>query len=304
LDPALLRPGRFDRRVVLDWPDINGRTAILKVHAKGKPIEDGVSLETIAKLTPGFTGADLANLLNEAAILTARRNKKFVGMKEMEEAIDRVIMGPERKGRKISQREKEITAYHESGHALVARMLKDADPVHKVSIVARGMTGGHTRQLPTEDRYLWTSVQFNALLATSLAGHAAEKAVFNDVSTGAENDIERATKIARKMVTEYGMSQKLGPRSFGRKEELVFLGREISEQRDYSDKIAEEIDEEVHLLIDTAYKTAQEILANNNGKLRRLAESLIIKETVDGEELEKLFSDPIAPAEEKPVAAS
>ena len=304
LDPALLRPGRFDRRVVLDWPDITGRIAILKVHAKGKPIEDGVNLETLAKLTPGFTGADLANLLNEAAILAARRNKKFVGMKEMEEAIDRVIMGPERKGRKISQREKEITAYHEAGHALVARMLKNADPVHKVSIVARGMTGGHTRQLPTEDRYLWTSSQFDALLATSLAGHAAEKAAFNEVSTGAENDIERATKIARKMVTEYGMSQKLGPRSFGRKEELVFLGREISEQRDYGDKVAEEIDEEVHKIIDDAYKTAQEILATHRAKLKQLADYLIAKETIEGEELEKVFSEPVPQTEEKPVTAS
>jgi len=304
LDPALLRPGRFDRRVVLDWPDINGRIAILKVHAKGKPLEDGVNLETLAKLTPGFTGADLANLVNEAAILAARRNKKFVGMKEMEEAIDRVIMGPERKGRKISQREKEITAYHESGHALVARMLKNADPVHKVSIVARGMTGGHTRQLPTEDRYLWTSSQFDALLATSLAGHAAEKAIYNEVSTGAENDIERATKIARKMVTEYGMSQKLGPRSFGRKEELIFLGREISEQRDYGDKVAEEIDEEVHNIIDRAYKTAQEILTVHRAKLKQIAEHLIAKETVEGEELEKLFSEPVPEPEQKPVAAS
>lgn len=304
LDPALLRPGRFDRRVVLDWPDINGRIAILKVHAKGKPLEEAVNLETLAKLTPGFTGADLANLVNEAAILAARRNKKFIGMKEMEEAIDRVIMGPERKGRKISQREKEITAFHESGHALVARMLKNADPVHKVSIVARGMTGGHTRQLPTEDRYLWTSSQFDALLATSLAGHAAEKVIFNEVSTGAENDIERATKIARKMVTEYGMSQKLGPRSFGRKEELIFLGREISEQRDYGDKVAEEIDEEVHNIIDTAYNTAREILTTHLAKLKQIAEQLIAKETIEGEELERLFSSPVPEPEQKPVAAS
>jgi cell division protease FtsH len=304
LDPALLRPGRFDRRVVLDWPDINGRIAILKVHAKGKPLEEAVDLETLAKLTPGFTGADLANLVNEAAILAARRNKKFIGMKEMEEAIDRVIMGPERKGRKISQREKEITAYHESGHALVARMLKNADPVHKVSIVARGMTGGHTRQLPTEDRYLWTSSQFDALLATSLAGHAAEKAIFNEVSTGAENDIERATKIARKMVTEYGMSQKLGPRSFGRKEELIFLGREISEQRDYSDKVAEEIDEEVHGIIQSAYNTARDILTIHIAKLKQIAEQLIAKETIEGEELEKLFNEPVPEPEQKPVPAS
>lgn len=304
LDPALLRPGRFDRRVVLDWPDISGRIAILKVHAKGKPLEEGVNLETLAKLTPGFTGADLANLLNEAAILAARRNKKFIGMKEMEEAIDRVIMGPERKGRRISQREKEITAYHESGHVLVARMLKNADPVHKVSIVARGMTGGHTRQLPTEDRYLWTSSQFSALLATSLAGHAAEKTVFNEVSTGAENDIERATKIARKMVTEYGMSQKLGPRSFGRKEELIFLGREISEQRDYGDKVAEEIDEEVYSIIQSAYNAAQEILTTHRARLKQIAELLIAKETIEGEELEKLFNEPVPEPEEKPVPAS
>ena len=293
LDPALLRPGRFDRRVVLDWPDINGRMAILKVHTKGKPLDETVNLDTIAKLTPGFTGADLANLVNEAAILAARRNKKLVGLKEMEEAIDRVIMGPERKGRKISQSEKEIIAYHEAGHALVARMTKDADPVHKISIVARGMTGGHTRFLPTEDRHLMTYSQLTARLATSLGGRAAEHINFTDVSTGAENDIEGATKIARKMVTEYGMSAKLGPRTFGRKEELVFLGREISEQRDYGDKVADEIDAEVYSIVNKAYMTACDILGTNKAKLKQIADHLITKETVEGDELNQLFDSPV-----------
>ena len=299
LDPALLRPGRFDRQVVLDRPDIKGRKGILEVHAKGMPLEDSVDLETVAKQTPGFSGADLANLVNEAAILAARRDKKQIGLLELEESIDRVIAGPERRSRIISPKEKEITAYHESGHALVARMLTNADPVHKVSIIARGMTGGYTRLLPKEDRYLWTRSQFNDVLATLLGGHCAEVLIFGEMSTGPESDIGQTTKIARKMVTEYGMSKKMGPRTFGRREELVFLGREISEQKDYGDKIADEIDEEVQQLIQQAHSVASGILAENKGKLVQLAEELIARETIEGEELEALFNKPVTEAAPK-----
>ena len=293
LDPALLRPGRFDRQVVLDPPDIVGRKAILQIHAKGKPLEPDVNLETIARLTPGFSGADLANLVNEAAILAARRNKKTVGTAEMEEAIDRLIAGPEKKSRVISPREKDLAAYHEGGHALVAKMLPHADPVHKISIVARGMMGGYTRLLPTEDRRIWTGSQFKDMLAVSLAGRAAEELVFQDFSTGAESDIAQATKIARKMVMEYGMSQLLGPRAFGRKEELVFLGREISEQRNYSEKVAMEIDQEVQRLINEAYQTAKDILREKRAKLNHIAQELIAKETIEGEALATLFQEPV-----------
>jgi len=289
LDPALLRPGRFDRRVILDRPDIVGRTAILKVHANGKPLDKGVDLKVLAKGTVGFSGADLSNLVNEAALLAARRNKKTIGIKEFEESVDRVIAGPERKSRKISPREKEITAYHEAGHALVARMLPNADPVHKVSIVARGMSLGHTRQLPVEDRYLMTRAQFKDVLATLLGGHTAEELIFNEMTTGAQNDIEQATKLARAMVTNFGMSDKLGPRTFGHKEEMVFLGREISEQRDYSDKVAELIDDEVHDIIQQAHETARRILTENKAKLVKIAEELITRETLEGEALEALF---------------
>jgi len=294
LDPALLRPGRFDRRVILDQPDINGRTAILKVHSNGKPLDETVNLEVLAKETAGFSGADLANLVNEAAILSARRDKKTIGMRELEESIDRVIAGPERKSRRISPKEKEITAYHEAGHALVARMLPNADPVHKISIVARGLTLGHTRQLPTEDRYMLTHSQFKDMLATLMGGHTAEEIIFSEITTGSQNDIEQATKMARKMVTSFGMSDKLGPRTFGQKEELVFLGREISEQRDYSDKVAEQIDDEVHNIIQHAYDTAKRILTENKPKLIHIAQRLITEETIEGEELEALLSEPIA----------
>ncbi|MBI4300760.1 MAG: cell division protein FtsH, partial [Chloroflexi bacterium] len=308
LDPALLRPGRFDRRVVLDRPDINGRKAILEVHAKGKPIDEkSVSLEVIAKQTPGFSGADLANLVNEAAILAARRNKKQITMPEFEEAIDRVISGPERRSRLISAKEKEITAYHEAGHALAARMLPDADPVHKISIVARGMAGGYTRLLPTEDRYLWTRSQFRAMLAWALGGRAAEELAFNEVTTGAENDIEQATKIARKMVTEYGMSEKIGPLTLGHKEELIFLRREIGEQKNYSEKVAEEIDSEIRRLIDEAYATARRILTEHQGKLRQIAERLMTDETIEGKTLDELFNSPVPDdylAADRPLKAS
>ena len=304
LDEALLRPGRFDRRIILDRPDINGRTAVLKIHSKGKPLTKSISLKELAKLTVGFSGADLANLVNEAAILSARRNKKTIAMQEFEESIDRVIAGPERKSRRVNAKEKEITAYHESGHALVARMLPNADPVHKVSIVVRGMSLGHTRQLPTEDHYLLTRSQFNDMLATLLGGHAADALIFDELTTGAADDIKRATELAHKMVTEYGMSDRLGPRTFGNKQEMVFLGREISEQRNYGDKVADLIDEEVHSIINQAREIARNILLQNKLRLTYIAERLIAQETLEGEELEAIFTEPISKTPPKLVAKS
>ncbi len=292
LDPALLRPGRFDRQVVLDRPDIAGRLAILTVHARGKPLETEVELSLLARQTPGFSGADLENLVNEAAILAARRNKKTIGNRELTEAIDRVIAGPERKSRVISERERLMTAYHEAGHALVARMLPYADPVHKVSIVARGMMGGYTRVLPEEDRFFWTKKQFEDQLAVFMGGHVAEELIFQEISTGAANDIERMTNLARRMVTEYGMSKKLGPLAFGRKEELIFLGREINEQRNYSDPVAYEIDKEIHDLIDDAYSRAKNVLTSNMDKLEAITLLLLENETIDGPEIEALFDAP------------
>ncbi len=291
LDPALLRPGRFDRRVTLDLPDLEGRKAILRVHASGKPLAPEVTLETVAKETPGFSGADLSNLVNEAAILAARGNKKSIFMEEFEEAVDRIIAGPERKSRLINRREKEMTAYHEAGHALVAWALPHADRVHKISIVSRGSMGGHTSLLPEEDRYLWTKNQFSDMLAVTMGGRVAEEQIFDEVTTGASNDLERATKIALGMIKRYGMSISLGPRTFGKREEMIFLGREISEERDYGDKVAEEIDEEVKALINKAYTRANEILISHKAKLVRLAEYLIEHETVSGEALNHLFND-------------
>ena len=299
LDPALLRPGRFDRRIILDKPDIQGRTAILKIHATGKPLAKKVNLEEVAKQTVGFSGADLANLVNEAAILAARRDQKVVEQIDFEESIDRVIAGPERKSRRVSQKEKEITAYHEAGHGLVAKLLPDADPLHKISIVARGMTLGHTRQLPSEDRYLMTRSQFTAMLATLLGGYAAEELTFNELSTGGSDDIRRATDLAHKMVTSYGMSDLLGPRTFGNKEEMVFLGREISEQRDYGDKMADMIDDEVHRLIQAAHDTAKNTLLENRDTLKLLAEKLVSLETLEGKVLEDIFQKPKAKAKTK-----
>ena len=302
LDPALLRPGRFDRQVILDRPDIRGRAAILEVHSKGKPLEDEVDLMILAKQTPGFTGADLANLVNEAAILAARRGKKKAGMPEFNEAIDRVIAGPERKSRVISEKERRIIAYHEAGHALVGHLLPNADPPYKISIVARGMAGGFTRYLPNEDRHLMTSSEYSDVLATSLGGHVAEELTLGEVTTGPQSDLERATNIARQMVTQWGMSERLGPRTFGRKEEMIFLGREISEQRNYSEKVAEEIDEEVRRLIDKAHETAKQLLTDNRGKLDEVVEWILIKETMEGEELTKLLDAPVGelPPPEEP----
>ena len=291
LDPALLRPGRFDRRVTLDLPDIKGREAILKVHSAGKPIAPEVALENLAKETPGFSGADLANLVNEAAILAARADKKSIFMEEFEEAVDRIIGGPERKSRIISPREKEMTAYHEAGHALVAHNLPHADRVHKISIVSRGNMGGHTSLLPDEDRYLWTKNQFGDMLSVMMGGRVAEEMIFSEVTTGASNDIERATKVALSMVKRYGMSESLGPRTFGKVQEMVFLGREISEERDYGDKIAEEIDEEVRVLIKLAYERAQVILAENKPSLVLLSEYLIEHETISGVNMVRLLDD-------------
>jgi len=291
LDPALLRPGRFDRRVTLDLPDIKGREAILKVHSAGKPIAPEVTLDNLAKETPGFSGADLANLVNEAAILAARANKKSIFMTEFEEAVDRIVAGPERKSRIISPREKEMTAYHEAGHALVAHTLPHADRVHKISIVSRGNMGGHTSLLPDEDRYLWTKNQFGDMLSVMMGGRVAEEMIFSEVTTGASNDIERATKVALSMVKRYGMSESLGPRTFGKVQEMVFLGREISEERDYGDKIAEEIDDEVRILIKLAYERAQEILVTNKPKLVLLSEYLIEHETISGANMARLLDD-------------
>ncbi len=294
LDPALLRPGRFDRHIVIDSPDIQGRKAILEVHAKGKPLAEGVDLETIAKQTPGFSGADLANVINEAALLAARRERKDISLKELEDATDRVIAGPERKARVMNQKEREIIAYHESGHALVAKMLPNADPVHKISIIARGTMGGWTRFLPSEDRHLWTKSQFDDRLAVTIGGRAAEEIAFGEVSTGAQNDLAEATKLARRMVTDFGMSDELGPRTFGQRQELVFLGREISEQRDYSEKIARKIDDEVHNIIQRAYHTAKRIVSENKTKLKQIADQLIVKETLEEADLDELFDGLVA----------
>jgi len=293
LDPALLRPGRFDRHIVIDQPDINGRKAILEVHAKGKPLAKEANLEVIARQTPGFSGADLANLINEAAILAARRNRKDVGQKELEDSIDRVIAGPEKKGRVITRKERELIAYHETGHALAAKMLPNADPVHKISIVARGMMGGWTRFLPSEERHLETYDRFKDMMIISLAGRAAEQVSLGELTTGAQNDLEKVTIIARRMIMEFGMSQRLGPRTFGKREEMVFLGKEIHEQQNYSDKVAQEIDEEAESMIKEAYSRAVEIITGNKDRLKYIAEYLIEKETIDDITFDKLLNDPI-----------
>jgi len=290
LDPALLRPGRFDRRVVLDNPDISGRKAILEVHSKGKPLEKEVELEKIAKQTPGFSGADLANLVNEAAILAARRGAKKIGLASLVESIDRVIAGPARKSKVITEEEREITAFHEAGHAVVAHNIPAADPVHKVSIISRGQMGGYTRYLPEKDRYLQTKAQFKAYIAAAMGGRVAEKLKFGEITTGASNDIQVATNMAKEMVTTYGMSEKLGLRSYGRKQETVFLGRDGTEQRDYSGKTEEVIDEEINLLLIEGEKEAEKILKKNSDQMEKLAKYLLDYETIDEEELMKLLA--------------
>ena len=293
LDPALLRPGRFDRVVTIDIPDVKGRVQILEVHSKGKPISKEIDLEYISKQTPGFSGADLANLVNESAILAARKNQKSISAAEFNESVDRVMMGPARKSKVISTREKKITAYHEAGHALVGFLLPNTDKVSKVTIVSRGHAGGYTKSLPEEDKSLWSVKQFKEKMTFAMGGRAAEEINFGEMTTGASNDLNQATEIARAMVTKYGMSDKLGPRTFGKKEELVFLGKEISEARDYSDKVAETIDIEVKSLLEEAYSTAKKMLNKNKSKLKQIAEQLIEHETLEGTILENLFNSPI-----------
>ena len=289
LDPALLRPGRFDRRVIIDEPDIADREAILKVHAKNKPMAEEVSLRKVAERTPGFSGADLANLLNEAAILTARRNKKKIGFEECVESIEKVMLGPERRSRVMSEKEKKITAYHEAGHALVAHELPNTDPVHKISIIARGRAGGYTLKLPIEDKYYHSKTELIENLAVMLAGQVVEKEIFGDITTGASNDLMQATKLARKLVTQYGMSDVIGPRTFGEKEEMIFLGREIREHRDYSEKAAEAIDQEVSKFLKKAYTTAKNIVKEKYSVLEEIVKKLMEKETLEREEFEAIF---------------
>jgi cell division protease FtsH len=292
LDPALLRPGRFDRRVILDRPDMRGREAILKVHVKGKPLAPNADLGVLARSTPGFVGADLENLVNEGAILAARRNKKSIEQEDLEEAIERVIAGPERKSRLISEEEKRIVAYHEAGHAIVMNAIPEADPVHKVSITARGMAGGYTLALPQEDRTLMGRNKLIADMVGLMGGRAAEEIVFNDITSGASNDLERVTKMARAMVTRLGMSNDLGPMVYGQKEELIFLGREISEQRDYSEAVAEQIDKEVKSLVMDAYDKAKGILLQYRDFLDAIAHKLLEVETLSREDFEALFPPP------------
>lgn len=288
LDPALLRPGRFDRRVVMDLPDIKEREAILKIHTKNKPIAKGVDLHKIAARTPGFSGADISNLVNEAAILAARRGKKVVEDDELRVSIEKVILGPERKSKILNVEEKEVTAYHEAGHALVASNLKNADPVQKVSIISRGQAAGYTLNVPQEDKRLYSRAYFIDELAVFLGGYVSEKIIFGDVTTGASNDLERATDTARKLVTRYGMSS-LGPRTFGRKEELVFLGKEMSEEKNYSEATAKDIDVEVSRFIGDAYKTAEKIITEKKDTLERIAKTLLEKETLEQEEFNELL---------------
>jgi cell division protease FtsH len=293
LDPALLRPGRFDRRVVLDRPDMNGRKAILEVHIKGKPLGADVDLMVIARQTPGFVGADIENLVNEAAILAARRGKRVIEMPEFQESIERVIAGPERKSRLISDDEKRIIAYHEAGHAVVMHAIPEADPVQKITIVARGMAEGYTLSLPADERRLTSKRKLEAELVGLLGGRAAETLVFDDITAGAANDIERVTQIARQMVTRLGMSEKLGPRVYGQKEEMIFLGREISEQRDYSESVAQEIDEEVYQLVEAAFDRAMTILRQYQDKLEAVAKALLEKETLSAKEFNDIFPAPV-----------
>jgi len=292
LDPALLRPGRFDRRITLDRPDVKGREAILKVHVKGKPLDPAVDLGSLARGTPGFVGADLENLVNEGAILAARRNKKAIGQSELEEAIERVVMGPERKSRLISDEEKRIIAYHEAGHAVVANAIPESDPVQKVSIVGRGQAGGMTWFRPDEDRLLYSRKKLLANLAHALGGRVAEELVFDDITSGAANDIEQVTRMARTMVTRLGMSGGLGPLQYGQKEELIFLGREISEQRDYSEAVAEKIDDEVRKIVDESYQLARKLLTQYREMLDAVAQKLIVAETISREEFEAIFPPP------------
>ena len=289
LDPALLRPGRFDRRVTLDLPDINSREEILKIHSKGKPLANDANLREIAERTPGFSGADLANLMNEAAILTAKNNKTQIQQKELLESIDKILLGPERRSHILSKKEKEIAAFHEAGHALTATFLSNAEPIRKISIVARGKAAGYTLKLPSQEKYLKTKKEFLDELATLLGGYCAEKLIFGEITTGASSDLQKASEIARRLVKEYGMSDKLGPVVFGEKEEMVFLGKEIGEQKNYSEKTAMEIDAEIIKLIKGAENTTIKILKEKKKLLEKVAQVLISKETIEKEEFEKLI---------------
>lgn len=301
LDPALLRPGRFDRQIVVDKPDVRGRLEILKVHTRGKPVSKEANLEVLARRTPGFTGADLSNLVNEAALLAARRNKRRIEMSEMEESIERVVAGPERKSKVISDKEKRLTAYHEAGHALIGMLLTHTDPVHKVSIIPRGRAGGYTLMLPKEDRYYATRSELLDQLKTLLGGRVAEAVILAEISTGAQNDLERATELVRKMICEFGMSDVLGPITFGRRQEQVFLGRDISRDRNYGEEVASAIDKEVRRLIENAYAEVEKMLRDNIDKLHLIAKALIERETLESDELEQLLnSGEIIPKESVP----
>jgi len=291
LDPALLRPGRFDRQIMVGIPDVKAREEILKIHARNKPLAEGISMETLAKSTPGFTPADLENLMNEAALLTARRNKKQIEMKELEEATIRVIAGPEKKSRVVSEQDRKLTAYHEAGHAVVQKLTPNADPVHQVSIVPRGRAGGYTISLPQQDKYYMSKIELEDQIVTLLGGRVAEKVVLNDISTGAKNDLERATTIARKMVTEYGMSEKLGPMTFGTDHDEVFIGRDLARSRNYSEEIAASIDKEIRYIIESAYQRAERMLRANIDKLHGVANALLEREKLDKEEFEEIFAN-------------
>lgn len=291
LDPALLRPGRFDRRVMVDMPDLKDREAILEVHTEKKPLEEGVTMRLMAERTPGFSGADLGNLLNEAAILAARRNKKKIGLPELLESVEKVLLGPERKARLISDREKKIVAYHEAGHALVAAAIPHSDAIHKLSIISRGHAAGYTLKLPTEDKTLHSLSEMQASIASLLGGFTSEKEVFGDITTGASNDLEKATDLATKIVTRFGMNEELGPRTFGNHEELVFLGKHISEQRNFSEHTAELIDKQISQIIQNGYQTAKEVLTKHRKKLDEIVAVLLEKETIEQEEFKKLVAD-------------
>ena len=290
LDPALLRPGRFDRQVVIDRPDLKGRAEILKIHVRNKPLDKDVDLEVVARRTPGFTGADLENVVNEAALLAARQRRRKINMEDLEDAIDRVVAGPEKKSRVMSEKERKVIAYHEGAHALVAKLLPGTDPVHKASIIPRGAALGYVLQLPTEDRYIMTKAELLDRITSALAGRAAEELVFDEVSTGAAHDLETVTKLVRRMITEYGMSESLGPLTFGTKEELVFLGRDITRERNYSEEVAAAIDKEVRGIVNDCYARALQLLRDNRGMLDKVAQALLDKETLEGPELDAILA--------------
>ena len=304
LDPALLRPGRFDRRVTLDAPDVNDREAILAIHGKNKPIEEGVDLRMLAQRTPGFSGADLGNLMNEAAILAARRNKKRISMDELLESIEKVMLGPERKSYLLSDYERRVTAYHEAGHAVVAHMLPDADDVHKVSIISRGSAAGYTMKLPSEDKRMHRKVEFLADLAVSLGGYVAETEIYgkDNLTTGASSDLRHATRLARRLITDFGMSEKLGPRTYGEKEEMIFLGRDINHQRDYSEKVAEQIDQEITSMLFDAMATAKKVFNENRAAVEKVVATLIEKETIEKDLFEELLGKHVHPEKTAPKA--